>query len=264
MPNWADNVLKIFVPRHYEDLVPVIIDALAEPAGEEPRSPDATARWLDFSRLLPEPAALAVMGEGELRYQAQTVRRGRWPHSLPTPGEGADLAEAFGRLSPAHRQALEEIEAAIAEWGTEELIDWRTAKWGTKWNASEMDPPRIGVGDEEYEHDECIMIGYRFSTAWSQPAGWYQALGSALERNGMGMRAWVSHEDGGSQWNPVDDEWQTVWSEIEEMRVDVGDESAVRRMELMAGEPVFDPVPPTPLRGDTPLEMMMGAFRRME
>jgi hypothetical protein len=63
----------------------------------------------------------------------------------------------------------------IEKFGYDNWYDWRTANWGTKWNASEV----------EVVCDEGDMVEYNFATAWGPPNGVYLALANRFPNLGV-------------------------------------------------------------------------------
>ena len=75
--------------------------------------------------------------------------------------------ELQGTVKPSKDDTQEEKDASknlIEKYGSNNWYDWSCDNWGTKWN---------GVSDEPYTYGEGII---HFSTAWSYPEGFIEAL----------------------------------------------------------------------------------------
>lgn len=234
MPNYTDTVLKLFVRSEHAKHVNGLINSLASPGLDFAEAEDRVTTtdsntWTDFQRLLPVPDTIPYRRDDALYREALTVVEGRWPTNIAEPtGPYAfttpdELANAFSAISPDHADALRRVRHNAQHVGATDWHAWCTSTWGTKWNG-DAGRPTVGSaeGIDEYEDfNGATMITYRIQTAWSEPSGWLSALMTQCEIMGIGMRAWVSHEDGGSRWNPLSEEWVTIWERLYEYDLDM-------------------------------------------
>ena len=87
--------------------------------------------------------------------------------------------------------------------------DWPTcnvANWGTKWPAYHCREPELRPDGKR--------VQYVFDTAWSCPKPIFDwLLNYTLELGGLDIEIWYSDEDGGSIYNPINDDFTTIFKE---------------------------------------------------
>lgn len=265
MANYSTTIIKLFVRSDLVETVPTIVEGLRTDGWDGVASgvdEHRQSEWIDFRRLLPVPAELDVTDE--YQNDAEMVVDGRWPPRQDRPNDMVDTPEgrvsAYRSLSSGHSAAVDRVTANIAKWGVPNSHEWRVGKWGTKW-LSDSSEPRIESTSEHdgyEEFEDCTMIHYRISTAWSEPAGYLRALNSLCMRFGMGMRCWVSHEDGGTTWDPEAEEYRTVWTPLDDYDLDIEQMTASDMLALMGGDMEITPDEQAYARmGRDPLEMAM-------
>lgn len=240
MPNYTTTIIKLFVRDELESMVPLLVSALSgeglKPEGDD----DGSWEWIDFRRLLPVPEIL--LKDGEHDNAAAMVISGSWPRNeeLPDNMEGGreQMIAAFRSISPERAEAVDRILANISRYGVPNAHEWRTIKWGTKWNA-ESQEPRIEKTDQYDGYDDFLpstMIHYRIVTAWSEPDGYLKALGRLCSQLGVGMRCWASHEDGGTEWDPETEEYRTRWEHLDQHDVEQEEMTASDMVALLGGK----------------------------
>lgn len=218
MANYTDNVLKIFVPEELEILVEGVIKAVASkcPVDDEKYS------WLDFDRLLPEPEEFRE--DDPYADEISCLMRKAWPREIGPQPHGKSIEEAYRELGPERASSLDKALEAKEKYGVYRGYEWRLACWGTKW-LPEGGEPQISLyeGCGEYDVPEgTVIITWRFSTANSAPVGYVAALSRACQSLGLGLRYWQSYDDGGQQWNPVEDQYETLWTEEHDVQAEMG------------------------------------------
>lgn len=268
MPNYSDTIVKLFVRDELKEIVPQIVLGLAsEDMAREQTGEGDDRTWLDFERLLPSPKELYE--EGRYDSAAGTVLEGRWPPHVDMPQGAGDspkeMIEAFRSISPEHAACVDRIAARLERWGVTGWYEWRNSKWGTKWNSS-CDEPRIESADDYDGYDDfpgATMIHYRMTTAWSEPSGYLAALQSVCVQFGLGMRCWATHEDGGTEWDPVAEEYRTRWERLHSYDVELEEMSHSDMLALMGGglEIMPDESASTPVKGNDPMEIIRRALR---
>jgi hypothetical protein len=257
MPNWSDTIIKLFVRPEHAGFTTDIIASLATPGMDtsnlesDEDGEKSENRWLDLEALLPVPEPLRRGDDMPEYQQLEHLGRGHWPRDaevpegLTPPSGAAAMIEFFAGLSDRNREALELRRSNAGRYGVDSAFYWQRTMWGTKWNAT-GGAPRIDMVDDTGAYEEfagATMITYRITTPWSDPEGYMKALRTQCEQKGIGLRAWVSHEDGGSQWNPETESYETVWTPLDEYDVEMEDIPA-SDMLVIAGQGLrFGPAP---------------------
>jgi len=254
MPNWSETVIKLFVRPQHAHFAKDIIASLATPGMdtsdlESQAAEDSRSVWLDLEALLPIPAGLQQAQEIP-EYEALVSGNGRGASNRGEPAP-----------TESHRRAMDLFNSNMAAYGVATAYDWQRNRWGTKWNATGS-APRVEDADDHdayHEFQGATMITYRITTPWCEPGGYLSVLRDQCERRGIGLRVWVSHEDGGTKWNPDAEEYQTVWEELDTYNVDLED-MASSDMLVIAGQGLrFEPsdVASQPLGEPDPLERIL-------
>ena len=133
MPNWVTNNVEIW--HEDQSVIDEIFDMLTHAPEDGEKNDDD--RRVTFRKIVPMPSALE-----------NTSRRGDAIHISYVDAEG------IHRDRPATPEELAAIEATgFATW-----YDWRDAKWGVKWDASQSHASK---------GDRCITL--RFDTPWAPP-----------------------------------------------------------------------------------------------
>lgn len=239
MTDYCDNVVKVFVPTTLAHLIPQVIAQLAEP-GATAEKPSV---WMSFQRLLPRPAIYDENGPLpiDVAIRAHAGKRHEsvvWGY--PPPSDAASIMAHLRSISPQHAQALEVVGARMERYGVPTAYEWQVTRWGTKWDAMEGDPPdvravsEVNGSNELAEYEDCMMIDYRFTTAYSPPIGYLEALARLCSSSGLGMKAWFSGSDD-HHLNPWTNEIENSWTEVENVAVPVEETSDSRRLELSGG-----------------------------
>lgn len=257
MANYTTNIVKIYVPEIFSSLVDQIAAALASPSVDRAPTRDRDARyadvgeWIDFRRLVPLHPVFACQDDASDFRAAASLNENRWPHDMDRPQEMPGDAEGKIAAAIAARPELlpfvEEVRERIQKAGTAYRVSWQEARWGVKWNPGDMSAPDIfpasGYGGLD-DKDGCTVLSYEFSTTWNEPVGYAEALSQWCRSLGLGMQWWYSHEDGGSALNPRTNEIETVWTEYDEVRVEIEELSHIDQAALIAGGIPNDVVEP--------------------
>ncbi|TPL94757.1 hypothetical protein [Mesorhizobium sp. B2-3-10] len=133
MPNWCSNELRITPVDDSQEAMKAMgaFITIVNNAAKE----NSEAEWAGlFQQTLPMPAILEGI-------------------SAPPPSD------------PTSEQKTR-IDQAIAETGHSNWYDWHCEKWGTKWDACEL---QVNEADED-------SIDVYFETAWSPPEAWLVAM----------------------------------------------------------------------------------------
>lgn len=249
MPNYSETIIKIFVPDEVAHRIPDVVAALAaaDVDVKQGLEDDESLQWIDFERLLPVPKGVLEV-ENEHQSAASDVVNGNWPRTGQLP-EGREMPRSqeereklFRETKPEAVPTYEQMLRNIRETGVGTAYNWQSVKWGTKWNTDVSRAPTINEEvDDFYEMDDVTMIHYQITTAWSEPSGYLAALMRACDRNGFGLRCWVSHEDGGSSFNPATEEYQHEWTHLEEYDLDPRPMTSSDRLMFEANGPSFGP-----------------------
>ena len=93
-------------------------------------------------------------------------RGGVIEHYLPTPREPDDQSRLLGEDKPFNPD-----EDTTTSW-----YYWRIANWGTKWDFGKTEYTADEECDWQVDEEGYGLVHLRFETAWSPPAGLYEAL----------------------------------------------------------------------------------------
>lgn len=215
MPDYTENVLKIFVPEELEMLVEGVIKALQSKCDQQ----NENHVWLDFERLLPIPSELVLNPEHES--EIGCLLHGAWPRSIGPAPETKPFIEAYKDLDPERAKSWKQAVKNKEKYGVYRDYEWRVARWGTKC-LPDGGEPQISQYEGQGEYDvpeDTYIITWRFSTVNGACIGYIEALGRACRTLGLGLRYW--HSDA-CQWDPVEDEYKTLWTEECDLLVEMG------------------------------------------
>jgi hypothetical protein len=161
MPNWTAN--RIYIEGEPNDLR----EFLAAVRSEE--------RVFDFNRIIPMPELLRRTSTGSTTIEGKKVTS--W---YVIREASADEPEQLREFTPEEKAVLRDI-------GHDNWYDWRSANWGTKWNACD---PQI----EDPRSIEFHFLKITFDTAWSEPEPIFRKLIAAFPRLTFDCR-WRHEED---------------------------------------------------------------------
>lgn len=237
MPDYTENVLKIFVPEDLEILVEGVIKALQSKCDPQ----DENHVWLDFQRLLPIPSELEIQPDHES--EISSLMRGAWPRTISPEPETKSFVEAYRKLDPERAKSWDQAVRNKEKYGVYRDYEWRIARWGTRCLPEGREPQITqyeGLGEYDVPEDTYI-ITWRFSTVNGSCNGYVEAVGRACRSLGLGLRYWHS-DNNGSQWNPVEDQYETLWTEESDLMVEMGNIPYTQAMIFLNGNefPVDD------------------------
>lgn len=208
MPDWALNVVKIFIREEHQHLADEVISLF------EGKDDSGEPVPLDFRKIFPVPSSLIEAEKNDLGMTAKMVLTGRWPKSLGERDEAESLETSYSKISPKHADILAKMKSKKEAFGVYNALDWRSCAWGVKGWGSMREPDRDLAENytDYFDYPDCTFIKYVFDTPWSAPLGIYKRLEAFCRKYGFGMKAWVS--GGGSTWNPITGEYQEAFEEI--------------------------------------------------
>lgn len=235
MPNYTDTIVKIFIPNFYtSDQIEVLKQGLANNNGET---------YLDFESLVPMPEEFT----NQLYHDAISILSvKKWPYpedEYPEINEEEDLEKAFASISEEHENMLARAKTIYDKNSDYTEYGWCMNNWGTKWNSRSKEPELHEANDaEHYEYDykDCLYLKYFITTAWTPPVAFLQKLANFCEKHSLGLLAWANYDDGGRKWNPAENEYDNIWDEIEEIRVEIPEISDTEKMILSGQGFVFE------------------------
>jgi hypothetical protein len=106
----------------------------------------------DFNRIIPMPQLLKHTGSGARDIDGKRVKS--WYILKPWNADFPGQKEQVRLFTP-------EEEAELIELGCRDWYDWARAKWGTKWNACQVE-----IEDSSLEQG---YVEITFDTAWDAP-----------------------------------------------------------------------------------------------
>jgi hypothetical protein len=235
MPNYTDTIVKIFIPNFYtSDQIEVLKQGLANNNDET---------YLDFESLVPKPEEFT----NQLYYDAVSILSvNKWPYpedEYPEINEEEDLEKAFSSISENHASMLVRAKAIYDKNRDYTEYGWCMKNWGTKWNSSSKEPELHEANDAdhyEYDYKDCLYLKYFITTAWTSPVAFLENLAIFCEKYNLGLLAWANYEDGGRRWNPTKNEYDNVWDEIDEVRVEIPEISDTEKKILSEQGFVFE------------------------
>lgn len=133
---------------------------------------EANTRKFSFQTIIPMPESLEIESGSRTVWGMEYVKNGNVPNEWMKKWS----KEEIDRVAELGKKALENIR----KFGYKDWYDWRLAKWGTKWDAYEID-----VSEEE------SSINLSFQTAWSTP---FEAM-KELSRQFPKLTVYVQYAD---------------------------------------------------------------------
>lgn len=133
---------------------------------------EANPRKFSFQTIIPMPESLDIESGSRTVWGMEYVKNGNVPNEWMKKWS----KEEIDRVAELGKKALENIR----KFGYKDWYDWRLAKWGTKWDAYEID-----VSEEE------SSINLSFQTAWSTP---FEAM-KELSRQFPNLTVYVQYAD---------------------------------------------------------------------
>lgn len=133
---------------------------------------DETPRNFSFNTIIPMPESLRIESGSRTDCGIKYIKSGY----VLTDWMKKWSKEEIDRVAELGKKALENIR----KFGYKDWYDWRLAKWGTKWDAYEID-----VSEEE------SSINLSFQTAWSTP---FEAM-KELSRQFPKLTVYVQYAD---------------------------------------------------------------------
>lgn len=201
MPNYAHNVLRLDA-RHAEQPKVLLDEALDAVKGER--------SVFDFNRLVPMPEALEVPDGSATDDALALTDDERAAKMLSWPWVQEDGAQTiadvrallrkrflemrnatFGKLKNPFDgfatldEYAERVRSNIDKYGVPNWYEWRSGKWGTKWNAIRCTLHRLNDSEAKL----------RFDTAWAPPVPVIDELAAKFPRLRMTL-AWSEEFEG--------------------------------------------------------------------
>lgn len=133
---------------------------------------EANPRKFSFQTIIPMPESLNIESGSRTVWGMEYVKNGNVPNEWMKKWS----QEEIDRTAELGRKALENIR----KFGYKDWYDWRLAKWGTKWDAYEVE-----VSEEE------SSINLSFQTAWNTP---FEAM-EELSRQFPKLEIYVQYAD---------------------------------------------------------------------
>ena len=149
MPNWVRN--KMILDGDQNTVTAVLFAIKNEEVG---------IGSIDFNKIIPMPAELNIECSSRTTHGCEMVAK-----YYAALADGRDTSE-YGKYASEHPDEWELGKKAFdnkARYGYESWYDWCVAKWGTKWNANNVDTA-------------CTEDSIVFDTAWSAPIEVVQRL----------------------------------------------------------------------------------------